>query len=104
MAWRMNQKFYVASGADIGLIFWWGANGDDKGAQWAMAYPVKGTLPCELATERVSKKIDYSIGKLTVNGAAQYGFDENSVYWTYGVDIHNYGPNGGLFQLEGIGG
>jgi hypothetical protein len=86
------------------MNFWWGNPGDDKGPQWAMGHPMRGEPPTGLATERVVKTVDCSIGSVTINGPAEYGCgDPGTAYWRYQVDIRNEGVSGCRFQLEGGG-
>ncbi len=104
MSWRVNNPtFYIAAGAKIRIGFSWGHPGD-KGAQWAMAHPMRGEPPTALATERVAKEVACEIGKVTINGPAHYGCGApETAYWSYYVDITNDGGEGCRFQLEGGG-
>lgn len=103
MSWRDNSVYYIAPGATIRINFWWPKPGD-KGPQWVMAHPLRGEPSSGLATERVAKKTSCTIGKMVINGPAQYSCgDPQTAYWSYYVDIKNDGSSGCRFQLEGGG-
>ena len=69
-----------------------------------MAHPMRGEPPAALATERVAKTVNCTIGQVSINGAAQYACgDPNTAYWEYYADITNDGSQGCRFQLE-VGG
>ena len=104
MCWRINSPiFYVATGSTVRIDFWWARPGD-RGAQWAMGHPMRGEPPAALATERVAKTVACEIGRLTINGPAQYSCgDPETAYWEYYADITNDGPEACRFQLEGGG-
>jgi hypothetical protein len=103
VGWQASDIFYIAAGSTTRIDFWWDAPGD-RGAQWAMAHPLRGEPPAGLATERVGKRVDCTIGQITINGPAHYSCgDPSTAYWTYYVDIKNDGPEGCRFQLEGGG-
>lgn len=104
MGWRIsNPVFYINPGETVRVKFWWGKPGD-KGAQWAMGHPLKGEPPTALATERVAKTVQCTIGKYVINGSGHYGCgDPDTAYWEYYADIKNDGMEGCKFQLEGGG-
>jgi hypothetical protein len=54
-------------------------------------------------TERVGKHLVCEIGELTINGPASYRCAETGRDYEYRAFIHNDGPAGCLYQLEGGG-
>jgi hypothetical protein len=102
MGWRVNSPtIFVSPGATVRIGLAWKRPGD-KGAQWAMAHPIAGEPPVNLATERVGKRVDCEIGVVRVNGPAEFGCgDPKTAFWSYFVDIRNEGTQGCRFQLEG---
>ena len=98
-----SGPIYLAPGASIGLVVWFGDPGDDLGAQWIMANPIRGEAPTELVVSDHSKILAYSIGTVTINGPPVYGYDPNSSYYQYGVVVTNRGASGVLFNVQGGG-
>jgi hypothetical protein len=68
-----------------------------------MAHPVPGQSEDWLMTERVGKHLVCEIGELTINGPASYRCAETGRDYEYRAFIHNDGPAGCLYQLEGGG-
>jgi hypothetical protein len=98
-----SGPFFLAPGASIGILVWFGNPGDDQGAQWIMAHPIRGEPPCELVVSNHSKILNYSIGTVTINGNPEYGYDPNSFYYRYGVTVTNAGSQGVRFNVQGGG-
>jgi hypothetical protein len=101
MGWRTGN-FFVAPGTTALLSFKWG-DGDDKGPQWAMAHPIPGDSDAPLATERVAKRLICEVGRVTINGPAQYSCAQTGSHYEYWVWISNRGTSGCRYQLEGGG-
>jgi hypothetical protein len=98
-----SGPFYLAPGASTRIYLWFGRVGDDRGAQWIMAHPLRGEPPCELVLSDFAKSIDYEIGTVTINGPAQYGYEPSSAYWRYHVTVRNTGSRGVRFNVQGGG-
>jgi hypothetical protein len=95
--------FFIAPGASLGIVVWFGDPGDDRGAQWIMAHPIQGEPPTSLRVTDFTKSLDYSIGTVTENGDPVYGYDPNSAYYRYGVTVTNLGNSGVHFNVQGGG-
>jgi hypothetical protein len=104
MGWRItNPIFTIGPGQTIRIDFWWPKPGDE-GAQWAMAFPLRGEPSTPLSTERVGKVVACTVVSVTINGPPHYGCgDPETAYWEYYADITNEGLEACRFQLEGGG-
>jgi hypothetical protein len=98
-----SGPFYLGPGASTRVNLWFGRLGDDQGAQWIMAHPLRGEPPTELVLSNFSKSIDYEIASVTINGAPEYGYDASTAYWRYHVTVRNAGSAGVRFNVQGGG-
>ena|SRR5579863_9595193 len=100
-----SGPFFLAPGESIDVIVWFGNPGDDRGAQWIMAHPIKGpnNPPTTLQVSNFRKILDYSIGSVTENGSAQYSWDPDSSYYQYAATVTNLGDQGSFFNVQGGG-
>jgi hypothetical protein len=98
-----SGPFYLGPGESTGLVVWFGDPGDDHGAQWIMAHPLKGEPPTALEVSGFQKILAYSIASVTQNGAPQYGYDADSAYYQYAVTVTNRGSQGVRFNVQGGG-
>jgi hypothetical protein len=98
-----SGPFFLAPGASMRI--WVRRNGgQDFGAQWIMAHPLRnGQPPTELVVSDHSKLLQYEIGTITINGPAEYGYDPDSSYYEYRVTVRNAGTQGTLFNVQGGG-
>ena len=98
-----SGPFYLSPGGAM-RIWVRRAGGQDYGAQWIMAHPLRnGQPPTELVVSDHSKVLDYSIGTITENGPPVYGYDPESSYYEYRVTVRNWGAQGTLFNVQGGG-
>jgi hypothetical protein len=99
-----SGPFSLAPGASMRIWVRRGDPGDDRGAQWIMAHPIRnGQPPTELVVSDHSKVLDYEIGTVTINGPPEYGYDPNSSYYLYQVTVTNWGSSATLFNVQGGG-
>lgn len=98
-----SGPFFLAPGASMGILVWFGDPGNDQGAQWIMAHPIQGEPPTELRVSNFAKILDYEIGWVRVNGPPEYGYEPSSFYYRYAVEVTNLGSQGVRFNVQGGG-
>lgn len=98
-----SGPFFLNPGQSMGILVWFGDPGDDRGAQWIMAHPIRGEPPTELQVSNFSKILDYSIGVVSTNGEPEYSYEPSSFYYQYAVTVTNLGSRGVRFNVQGGG-
>src|SRR5215831_9258388 len=96
-----SGPFWLAPGASVGVIVWFGNPGDDKGAQWIMAHPIQGQPFTTLKVSDFRKILSYS--DVSLNSEGDWDYDPDSAYYRYGVTVTNMGSEGVFFNLQGGG-
>ena len=96
-----DGPFYLAPDASISIGVWFGDPGEDRGALWIMAHPLRGEPPTSLVLSNFSKDLDYTIAGARSDGTFIY--PPESAYYRYGVIVRNAGFNGVRFNVEGGG-
>jgi hypothetical protein len=98
-----SGPFYLGPYASMAVAIYFGKIGDDHGAIWIMANPIKGQPPTTLQVSDFTKMLDYSVKSVSINGDPVMGFDPKSAYYWYGCTVTNLGPDGVFFNLDGGG-
>lgn len=97
-----SGPYFLSAGGSVRIHVWYGALGNDHGAQWIMAHPLPGSPPAELALSDFSKILDYEFGCIAVNGEPRPCASENP-FWRYGVTVTNWGRSPVSFNVQGGG-
>jgi len=96
-----SGPFLLGPGQSTSIIMWYGDPGNDKGALWIMAHPLKGQPPTTLLVKNFTKILDYEIK--WVNSEGDSGYDSDSAYYRYGATVTNLGNQAVFFNIQGGG-
>jgi hypothetical protein len=98
-----SGPFFLAPGASMGVVVWFGNPGDDQGAQWIMAHPISASSqpPAQLTVSDFTKILDYQIASVTENGDPVYAYYDP--YYRYSVTVKNTGSSAVFFNVQGGG-
>jgi|SRR5436190_10767689 hypothetical protein len=96
-----SGPFWLGPHQSTDITMWYGNPGDDHGAQWIMAHPLKGQPPTALQVSNFRKILGYEIA--WVNSEGDSGFDKESAYYRYAVTVTNLGNQGVFFNVQGGG-
>jgi len=96
-----SGPFWLGPHQSTDIIMWYGNPGDDHGAQWIMAHPLKGQPSTSLQVSNFRKILLYQ--DEWVNSEGDYGYETDSAYYRYGATVTNLGAEGvfsSIFKAE----